>query len=131
MQESRSEDLLSFYTTKGLIKMKDTRIMEKQATELIKKNERMVFRYLLANGNMVERIIKPVKPNPKSFTVYRDIRKFYRPKKGKIEDIRTVNTSSLKKLESVEMPSKSEDGNTIKSLIVSLLDMGYVVVGGE
>lgn len=111
--------------------MKDTRTLEKRADALIKRNERLIFRYLLANGTMVERVIKPVKPTPKSSMLYRDIRKFYKAKKGKIEDISTVDTKSLRKIESVEMPSRTAQGNTVKDLIVSLLDMGYIVVGGE
>lgn len=111
--------------------MKDTRILEKRADALIKRNKQLNFRYLLANGTMIERVIKPVRPTPKSYMLYRDIRKFYKPKKGKIEDISTVNTKSLRKIESVEMPSRSEQGNTVKDLIISLLDMGYIVVGGE
>ena len=111
--------------------MKDTRKLEKKADALIQKNEKMVFRFLLKNGTMVERIIKPVKPNAKSTVIYRDIRRFYKAKKGKIEDISTVNTSSLKRLESVEMPSKSGEENTIKPVIVSLLESGYIVIGGD
>ncbi len=110
--------------------MKDTRIIEKKADELINQNRQLVFRYLLANGTLVERIIKPVKPNRRDPIVYRDIRRFFKPKKGKILDVSTVNTKSLKKIESVEMPSKSQSGNTIKSTIVSLLETGYVEIGG-
>lgn len=110
--------------------MKDTRIFEKQADSLIAENRQLRFRLLLQNGMLVERVIKPVKPSTKSPIVYRDIRKFYKAKKGKILDVATVNTKSLQKIESVEMPSKTEIGNTIKSTIISLLDMGYVEIGG-
>lgn len=110
--------------------MKDTRVLEKKADELIKQNRQLVFRYLLTNGTLVERTIRPVKPNQKDPIIYRDIRKFFKAKKGKITDPVTVNIKSLKKVEAVEMPSKSESGNTIKSTIISLLDMGYVEIGG-
>lgn len=110
--------------------MKDIRKLEKKADDLIAQNRQLVFRYLLANGTLVERIIKPVKPNKNNPTLYRDIRRFFRPKKGKIIDVATVNTSSLQKVDTIEMPSKSEVGNTIKSTITSLLDMGYIEIGG-
>ena len=110
--------------------MKDTRIFEKQADKLIEENRQLRFRLLLANGTLVERVIKPIKPNKKSPIIYRDIRRFYKAKKGKILDAATVNTKTIKKIESVEMPSKTQVGNTIKSTIVSLLDMGYVEIGG-
>lgn len=122
-------DLLSLSHRKESY-MKDTRIVEKKADDLIKQNRQLVFRYLLENGTLVERVIKPVKPNRKDPIIYRDIRKFFKAKNGKISDPATVNTKTLKKVESVEMPSKSESGNTIKSTIISLLDMGYVEIGG-
>lgn len=110
--------------------MRDIRIFEKKADELIKENRELRFRLLLANGTLVERIIKPVKPNTKDPIIYRDIRRFFKPKKGKILDAKTVNTSSLRKIESVEMPSRSQVGNTIKGVIVSLLENGYEEIGG-
>lgn len=122
-------DLLSLTHRKGSY-MKDIRILEKKADDLINQNRQLVFRYLLANGTLVERIIKPVKPNRKDPIIYRDIRRFFKAKEGKISNPITVNTKSLKKIDAIEMPSKSESGNTIKSTIVSLLDMGYVEIGG-
>lgn len=109
--------------------MKDTRIIEKKAEELVNMNKQLTFRYLLKNGNMVERVIRPIELPNRSKTVYRDIRNFYAPKKGsKIEDIATVKKKSLRKIESVEMPSKSSVGSTVTDLIITLLDMGYVVI---
>lgn len=113
-----------------MIDLRDTRILEKQADEYIKRNDLLIFRLLLQNGNMVERLVKPIKPNRNIPPIYRDVRRVYAPKKGEIKDIKNVNVRSLRRLESEEMPSKPGEGNTVKSLIVALLEMGFIEVRG-
>lgn len=107
--------------------MRDTRKLEKEAEKIISKNRTMKFRLLLKNGDLAERIIKPVSSSSSS-TVYREIRNFYKPKKDKFEDVQSISKSNMKKVNSVELSSKCEIGDTIHGLVVSLLEMGYVLI---
>lgn len=108
--------------------MRDIRKLEKEAEKIIRKNETMKFRLLLKNGDLAERVIKPVKSSSSSSVVYREIRNFYKPKKDKIEDVKNISKNNLKRINSIEMSSSNESGDRIHGLVISLLEMGYELI---
>lgn len=108
--------------------MIDTRIIEKKASELVNLNQLLIFRLLLPNGNMIERRITPVIPAGNSHIVYRDHKYVYKGNKEPITDIHTVDLRTLRKIESIEMPSRSSQNGIIKHTIENLLKMNYEVV---
>lgn len=102
--------------------MKDTRVFEKKAKELISLRKRLVFRKLFQNGKLIERILEPTMFHASDNDIlYKNISISYRPKGDyKIKNINEVDYTKLNMgRKEIFHPMTTKDG--IVSVLVSEL----------
>lgn len=108
--------------------MKDTRIYEKQAKELISFGCPIILQYMCMGNYITEKVISPLgQPIPTSYTVKTNL---WLPDDGyKPESIETTDFSKMKKRRRVDQPieSYSTSEGVISHFVAVLLEYGYQV----
>ena len=100
-----------------------------QAKELVNSKKTIIFRMVLKNGNIAERVLSPIThTNDATEILYSDIINRYRPK-DMIDnvDITNIDYSKLDKITKDIMPSTSTEQGIVLCRIETLLESGYQV----
>ena len=109
--------------------MIDLRKIHKEASILVNQREKLIFRHVLKNGMLVERIISPVAyAGNQEHCLYSHVRIEYKPKKDyKINNIYDCDKSKMIKINKYNHPSVSSEHGVITNVIEDLLRNGYVL----
>lgn len=109
--------------------MYDTRQFTKQAHDVVATGKKIILRYQLKNGHILERIIEPVmNVSNEGVRYYSDTKREYALKEGTtFENIYDIPEKNLVKLGKEILPTTTTKNGVIIHLLESLLSLGYVM----
>ena len=111
--------------------MKDNRKFTKQADTLMHSKKRIILRMQLRNGDIVERILSPVKdPSDDKHLMYNNIKNIYElkdKKKSTDVDLNNLDFSTLRRIGRGTLKPTSSKRGMVSSLVEVLLMSGYTV----
>lgn len=109
--------------------MYDTRQFTKQAHDAVATGKKIILRYQLKNGHILERVIEPVMTfGNEGIRYYSDKKYEYDLIKGTtFDNIFDIPSKNLIKLGNEILPTITTKNGVIIHLLESLLSLGYVI----